>query len=36
MYNIDPSDPEAFNKVTSEMRDRIEELGPSPLKVKSK
>ncbi len=36
MYNIDPSDPEAFSKVTSEMRDKIEELGPSPLKVKSK
>ena len=36
MYNIDSSDPEAFIKVTSEMRGKIEELGPSPLKVKSK
>ena len=36
MYNIDPSDPEAFNKVTREMRDKIKELGHSPLKVKNK
>ena len=36
MYNIDPSDSEAFSKVTSEVRDIIKDLGPSPLKVKSK
>jgi len=34
MYNIDPSDSEAFSKVTIEMREKIEKLGPSPLKVK--
>ena len=33
MYNISPSDSEAFIKVTNEMREKIEELGPSPLKV---
>jgi len=35
MYNIDPSDTEAFSKVTSEMKEKIEKLGPSPLKLKS-
>ena len=35
MYNIDPSDSEAFSKVTNEIREKIEKLGPSPLKVKS-
>ena len=34
MYNIDPSDTEAFSKVTSEMKEEIEKLGPSPLKLK--
>ena len=34
MYNIDPSDTEAFSKVTSEMKEKIEKLGPSPLKLK--
>ena len=36
MYNINPSDSEAFSKVTSEIREKVEKLGPSPLKVKSK
>ena len=36
MYNIDPSDAEAFVRATSEMRETIVKLGPSPLKVKSK
>lgn len=34
MYNIDPSDSEAFSKVTNEMKGKIENLGPSPLKLK--
>ena len=34
MYNIDPSDSEAFTKATSEMREKIEKLGPSPLRLK--
>jgi len=34
MYNINASDAEAFSKVISEMEKKIEELGPSPLKVK--
>jgi F420-non-reducing hydrogenase iron-sulfur subunit len=36
MYNIDPSDAEAFVRATSEMRETIAKLGPSPLKVRSK
>lgn len=36
MYNIDPSKPESFSKVTNEMIKIVKELGPSPLKVKSK
>lgn len=35
MYNIDPADSDAFSKATGEMKDKIEKLGPSPLKVKS-
>ena len=35
MYTIDPSDRGAFSKVTTEMREKIEKLGPSPLKLKS-
>ena len=35
MYNIDPSDTEAFTKTIGEMEERIEKLGPSPLKLKS-
>jgi coenzyme F420-reducing hydrogenase delta subunit len=34
MYTIDPSDTGAFSKVTSEMKEKIEKLGPSPLKLK--
>jgi len=33
MYNINLSDSEAFSKVTNEMKEKIEKLGPSPLKV---
>ncbi|MCK5011136.1 MAG: hydrogenase iron-sulfur subunit [Deltaproteobacteria bacterium] len=36
MYNLDPSDSEAFGKTIGEMKERIEKLGPSPLKLKSK
>ena len=36
MYNLDPSDSEAFTKTIGEMKERIEKLGPSPLKLKSK
>ena len=36
MYNMDPSDSEAFTKTIGEMKERIEKLGPSPLKLKSK
>jgi coenzyme F420-reducing hydrogenase delta subunit len=36
MYNIDPSDTEAFSKVTSEIKNKVGKLGPSPLKLKSK
>ena len=35
MYNIDPSDSDAFSRVTGEIKETIEKLGPSPLKVKS-
>jgi coenzyme F420-reducing hydrogenase delta subunit len=35
MYNIDPSDSDAFSKVTNEIIEKIEKLGPSPIKVKS-
>lgn len=35
MYNIDPSDSEAFTKTIGEMKERIRKLGPSPLKLKS-
>lgn len=34
MYTIDPSDSEAFTKTIGEMKERIEKLGPSPLKLK--
>jgi hypothetical protein len=32
MYNIDPSDYDAFSRVTGEIKETIEKLGPSPLK----
>jgi len=34
MYNIDPSDSHALSKATNEVRERIEKLGPSPLRAK--
>jgi coenzyme F420-reducing hydrogenase delta subunit len=34
MYNIDPSEPKALSKVTSEIKDEIIKLGPSPLRRK--
>ncbi len=36
MYNIDPSDTEAFGKAISEIKNKVGKLGPSPLKLKSK
>jgi coenzyme F420-reducing hydrogenase delta subunit len=34
MHNIDPSDADAFSRVTGEIKETIEKLGPSPLKIK--